>query len=655
MKTKLVLTFVLCLFIQFFTVHAADVINTEQFHLVDEGNVTLFVPAVEKTDYGYRGVLATLMVMVKKGNGHVFVDTLPLTEIDTQSSARMAKEAVEEVLGIDLDNYDLYFVIRSDSPIVGGPSAGGAMAVGIIATLLNLTINRAVIMTGTINIDGSIGPVGGLMEKCQAAAEHNATMFLIPQGQSTIYIQKTESESLPGGISIVKTTPIKINLIEYANEKWNISVKEVENVLEALKYITGYEIKRKQKEITSQDIIEKSMRNMSSEYINQINKRLSSVKEKLEKSDISFDIYKQLETILNDQGNELEKAKRLFENKNYYSASSICFGIEIKLNYVENMIDFLKSKNSDLFVENLIRKIENKIDNITSEINTVKNEIDNIAYIVIVSVALDRLSDAKRYLRDAWKNYYNSHYYDSIYYTSYADARANSSLRWLSLHKVFTGEKIKFDFSKLQRIARYRIDEASTFITYAQVLGVSTENAETLLIEAKHEYDKGNYPSALFNAVAAKATVDVELLTRDLDIDELNNRVSAVEESAVFSINDAEKNGAVPIIAISYYEYAKNLENVNDKFLYFVYAKYFARVSKSLLKVMNESYEYEKKTIDIEIIPSNNKVMYCNIYYTLIGVLFGFIISIVIIKITGRKHKKLRKIKKVHARKRSRK
>jgi predicted S18 family serine protease len=184
---------------------------------------------------------------------------------------------------------------------------------------------------------------------------------------------------------------------------------------------------------------------------------------------------------------------------------------------------------------------------------------------------------------------------------------------------------------------------------------VSTENAETLLIEAKHEYDKGNYPSALFNAVAAKATVDVELLTRDLDIDELNNRVSAVEESAVFSINDAEKNGAVPIIAISYYEYAKNLENVNDKFLYFVYAKYFARVSKSLLKVMNESYEYEKKTIDIEIIPSNNKVMYCNIYYTLIGVLFGFIISIVIIKITGRKHKKLRKIKKVHARKRSRK
>jgi len=38
-------------------------------------------------------------------------------------------------------------------------------------------------MTGTINSDGTIGPVGGVPEKAQAAGQYHAKIFLVPKGK----------------------------------------------------------------------------------------------------------------------------------------------------------------------------------------------------------------------------------------------------------------------------------------------------------------------------------------------------------------------------------------------------------------------------------------------------------------------------------------
>ncbi|MEM5813287.1 MAG: ATP-dependent protease, partial [Candidatus Aenigmatarchaeota archaeon] len=90
-----------------------------------DGNpVTLLVPAIERVNNTERGVMAILQIYAKEGNGHIFIDTMPLTEIDTQTSARIAREVVSSILDLDMSNYDLFIVIRSDSPAVGGPSAG---------------------------------------------------------------------------------------------------------------------------------------------------------------------------------------------------------------------------------------------------------------------------------------------------------------------------------------------------------------------------------------------------------------------------------------------------------------------------------------------------------------------------------------------------
>ncbi len=41
-------------------------------------------------------------------------------------------------------------------------------------------VNPKVMMTGMINPDGTIGPVGGILEKASAAASVGAKLFLIP-------------------------------------------------------------------------------------------------------------------------------------------------------------------------------------------------------------------------------------------------------------------------------------------------------------------------------------------------------------------------------------------------------------------------------------------------------------------------------------------
>ena len=65
---------------------------------------------------------------------------------------------------------------------VGGPSAGLAFALAIVDKLTpgNLVGNRVVALTGTINADGEVGPIGGLNQKFEAAARAGAKTMMIP-------------------------------------------------------------------------------------------------------------------------------------------------------------------------------------------------------------------------------------------------------------------------------------------------------------------------------------------------------------------------------------------------------------------------------------------------------------------------------------------
>jgi Lon-like protease len=76
------------------------------------------------------------------------------------------------------------FEITIESGDVGGPSAGLMWAVGLYDLLTpgDLTEGRTIAGTGSIDLDGRVGPIGGILDKVVAARETNADIMLVPEG-----------------------------------------------------------------------------------------------------------------------------------------------------------------------------------------------------------------------------------------------------------------------------------------------------------------------------------------------------------------------------------------------------------------------------------------------------------------------------------------
>ncbi|WP_297515138.1 S16 family serine protease, partial [Thermococcus sp.] len=110
--------------------------------------VIMHAPAVAKTSTGeLTGVVTEFVITVTPGSGHVYIETWPLAQVDMQASARLATRVAGRVLGVNMSHYDVFIQVRANTSIIGGPSAGGTMTVGIIAALRGWKVNPNVMMT----------------------------------------------------------------------------------------------------------------------------------------------------------------------------------------------------------------------------------------------------------------------------------------------------------------------------------------------------------------------------------------------------------------------------------------------------------------------------------------------------------------------------
>ena len=89
------------------------------------------------------------------------------------------------VLNTKEQKFDFPFDVAIDSGTIGGPSAGLAFTLGVLDTLTagELTGGKKVAATGTIEIDGHVGDVGGVVQKTAAVRAAGASVFLVPPGE----------------------------------------------------------------------------------------------------------------------------------------------------------------------------------------------------------------------------------------------------------------------------------------------------------------------------------------------------------------------------------------------------------------------------------------------------------------------------------------
>lgn len=137
-----------------------------------------------------------------------------------RAAAWMAAFVATSTLSKDLT--DFRFAVTRGK-FFDGPSSGALMTVGFLASLTGATIKPNTTMTGTVNPDGTVGPVGGIPHKFSGAIAAGKTRLGYPIGQRYDYDMNTRK---------------RIDLVELANSK-GASATEISDVWQAYEFFTG--------------------------------------------------------------------------------------------------------------------------------------------------------------------------------------------------------------------------------------------------------------------------------------------------------------------------------------------------------------------------------------------------------------------------------
>lgn len=190
----------------------------------------------------YQGAVLKITVDVRDGTGLVLVNTAIPTGVDFQTSAKTAVTVAHNITGIDLAKKDVIFSISTGNnqnlQAVDGGSAGGAMTVLLISDILGKSINNQVLMTGTIQADGTIGPIGAATEKADAAGQFGAKIFLVPRGQGVMPVQ-TCNQTNEGPVMYQTCTTEEKPLSPAMESKYGMKVIEINTIQDALKYFNS--------------------------------------------------------------------------------------------------------------------------------------------------------------------------------------------------------------------------------------------------------------------------------------------------------------------------------------------------------------------------------------------------------------------------------
>ena len=123
------------------------------------------------------GIGDTVSIGLLRNNTDITIETKLIEHVDYEG---------EPMVGFLASTPNQRFVfpinVDIDTGNVGGPSAGLMMALNVYNSLTqdDLTKGIKVAGTGTIEIDGSVGPVGGVKQKVIAAKKAGSSLILVP-------------------------------------------------------------------------------------------------------------------------------------------------------------------------------------------------------------------------------------------------------------------------------------------------------------------------------------------------------------------------------------------------------------------------------------------------------------------------------------------
>lgn len=547
-----------------------------------------------------------MSVYTQEGSGHVYIDTWPLAEIDIQGSARLAVQVACDVVGKNWKEHDFFITVRSDSPIIGGPSAGGALTVAVIAALQGWELSPGVVMSGTINPDETIGPVGGLYQKAQAASLV-ADVFLIPEGETTTTVEEQETVQ-QGPFTYVTTTQREVNLVE-EGKKMGLEVIEIYDIRDAIYYFTGKRIE--QPPVEAEPIKADFMKPYAEGELLQKEEEYRITEARIK--NYTGEYKEDLENLLQSARNQIDYAKEAYESGSYYTSLSSSLVAGLNTTFADNLLSYFEGKS----VEEIFDTLNDYLTQLSEQIS--EEHPYGMTALQCIAAAQKRIFEAEESLQEAQEK----DPIDHIQYASYAQRRGESAEFWLNLAREYQkgdeiSEKTLRDAaSSMVNTAQLSLVYASSVVPKSNILQEAQDNLET----AEEEFTEKAYCASLFSALESKVYSEVALIAYASDKSIIPQRIERARERARSSIEASRKRGIEPVLAVSYYELAESSNSSIQSLIYLRYSEEIASIYK---------YMESQPEIPVEAVPEKRpetERRYELLFFLGIGICIGFGIS----------------------------
>lgn len=539
-----------------------------------KGPYHMHAPAVGETSDGRLvGVLADAYVTASRASGEgggVFLDTRPLLELDMQGSARMAARVAQGLAGANATDWDVFIAFRSTSSVVGGPSAGALLSTLILATITGHPPKDDVTLTGAVLADGSVGPVGGVPEKAEAAARGGKRLFLFPAGEEVVARHSGEV----------------VEMEFYCREELAITCRPVVSVEEAYAAVTGFALQRPPPGAAA---IPDRTAEVLGPAATALLANATKLKEEAEAALGAISIPADLAPLVTDARERAEAtlaaSQAARERGEPYTASSKAFQAAVEARAMSEWAAWQASGRSAAYVDGAFARVGRVVDEAAAAAEA--PELATIAQLQAVGAAQTRAREAQELVRDARNETLVP---AALRDVAFATERAATVHWWISISRLYLeGPPARRD--RLEEAVDRAIEGATDGVAYAKALvnlyqpGRDVRDLDAYLSRARTERERGFLASALFTAVEAdiRAGLLFAVGTRGVAPATLDR----ARETAQDAVAGSRARGVEPILAASYLQFGSSLRNETppnptEAYVFFQLARTVGRLPEAL-------------------------------------------------------------------------
>lgn len=516
--------------------------------------VSIQAAAVTRTPDGLEGSTARIEVTVApNGSGHVFMDTSSFTQVDMQGSAKLATRVASSITGLPREDFDYFFVVETRSPIIGGPSAGAEMTVATVAAMMNWTVDDNAIMTGTVNLDGTVGPVGGIPEKAEAARDAGAGLFLFPHGQANATTGDDEQVHVP----------------TYCREELGITCEATTDIRESVAHMTGHRFPAPEPtgNVTGADY-HAVLQPLGTDLLERANRTIGNASQALDEADLEPGAEDALRSRLDDARSTRDQAVDAVDRGRYYTGASRAFQATVESRTVVEAVDILGADNRDLRYQSRAGEARIAVDGAREAADRDPTDLTELQS---VGAAQSRVLDARDRLeasQQAWGDARDgAQALEAIQSLAFAFERAETVHWWIEIGDAFPpGPPV--NASDVEAASQDVLATARDTIAYARVLSERSgedrnplvQESAQLLTSAQEASDEGFMAASIYDALQAEAWASTGVSTAGIPEDVVESRLDRAQNRSGAAISEARAQGIEPILAEAYYEFAGDFE-----------------------------------------------------------------------------------------------